>query len=366
MLNLKYKFYRSKKNKQLEERIRVACSIWNHCLSLQKRYYKMYKKYIDVNKMQKHISKLRKNNTYWLKLNSQSVQEICQRQDQAFQRFFKKITKRPPKFKKYQNFNSFVFKNSGWKIDNNKFTITKVGTFKFSNSREYKNIKRITIKRGVGDEYFLVLTCDIESERLKRVGKSTIGMDFGLKTYLTCSNGEKIESPQFLKQDLKRLKQANKELSSKKFGSNNRKKAKVKVAKIHQDIANKRSDFEWKLTHKLCKNNVFIAIEDLNLEGMKKLWGRKVSDLAFASFVLKLEQVAKKYDSVIVKIDRFYPSSKLCTCGYKNKDLKLSDRTWICPVCNKKHDRDVLAAKNILTEGIRLYCTKNKTTKVAS
>ena len=133
------------------------------------------------------------------------------------------------------------------------------------------------------------------------------------------------------------------------------------MAKIHKDIKNKREDFHWKLAHDLCKNNSFIAIEDLNIEAMKKVWGRKISDLSFSSFVLKLEQVALKYNTIIQKVDRYYPSSKLCVCGVKNKALKLSDREWACPSCGIINSRDILASKNIKTEGIRLYRTRHKT-----
>ena len=159
----------------------------------------------------------------------------------------------------------------------------------------------------------------------------------------------------------KSIKKANKEFSKKKKGSNNKKKCLKNLQRVHIKVSNKRADFEWKLAHELCKNNSFIAIEDLNIEAMKKLWGRKISDLSFSSFVLKLEQVALKYDTIVQKVDRFYASSKTCTCGVKNKELKLSDREWACSSCGVIHQRDFLASTNILSEGIRLYRTKHKT-----
>lgn len=361
MLNIKYKAYNNKKLKKIHSMINTSCWVWNHCIALQKRYYSLYGCYINVNKLQKHIAKLRNKNDKWKQLNSQTIQEICQRVDTAYQRFFKKISKRPPKFKKSINFSSFVLKQSGWSISHNKLTINKIGEFKFSKSREYESIKRITVKRDkVGDVYF-VLTCNMEPVCYERVGNSAIGIDFGLKTYLTCSDGNKVSSPLFFKEQEKEIKKANKNLSSKKKGSNNRKKSLKRLQRIHKKIYNKREDFHWKLSHELCKNNSFIALEDLNLSGMKKLFGKKVSDLSFASFVLKLEYVSKKYDTTIQKIDRFFPSSKLCSCGAINKDLKLSDREWCCIECGTVHDRDLLASNNILTEGIRLYRTKCKT-----
>lgn len=362
MLNLKYKLYKNNKIQRLNSLNLTACIIWNHITALQKRYYSLYGKYISTNRVQKHIAKLRKKNNYWSKLNSQSVQEICQRHDQAYQRFFKKLAKRPPKFKKVKDFKSFVYKQSGWKIIDNRLIINNIGTYRFKKTRNYENIKRISIKRDSVGDYYLILTCDMEPKKYKRVGDSTIGLDFGLKTYLTTSKGDEILSPLFLSEELDKIKIKSKTLSKKKKGSNNRKKSVKNLSRLHKKISNKRNDFEWKLAHELCKHSAFISIEDLNIEGMKKLWGRKISDLSFSSFVSKLEQVALKYNTIVQKVDRYYPSSKICnSCGFKKQDLTLKDREYICNNCGVVEPRDLNAAKNILTEGIRLYRTKHKT-----
>ena len=288
------------------------------------------------------------------------MQEICQRVDESYKRFFKGLAKRHPKFKKAKHFNSFVLKQSGWKIEDNILTINK-RKYKFSKSRHYENIKRITVKRNKLGEIFFVLCCDMKPIKYERVGNATIGIDFGLKVLLTLSNGQEIQSPEFFKSNLKAIKSLNRQLSKKKKGSKNRRKALKKLQRIHIDISNKRNDFEWKLAHELCKRHSFIALEDLNIEGMKKIWGRKVSDLSFSSFVLKLEQVANKYNTIVQKVDRWFASSKTCTCGVVNKELKLSNREWVCQSCGEIHSRDLLAANNILSEGIRLYRTKCET-----
>ena len=273
MYNLSYKAYNTKKLKHLHQQIDTAAWIWNHCVALQRRYYKLFGRYINVNRLQKHIAKLRRCNTAWQRLNSQSVQEICQRVDEAYKRFFKGLAKRPPKFKKARNFNSFVLKQIGWKIEDNVLTIQK-RRYKFSKSREYKNIKRITVKRNKLGEIFFVLCCNLKPIKHERVGDTTIGMDFGLKTYLTLSNGQEIQSPEFFKSNLKAIKSLNRQLSRKKKGSKSRLKALKNLQRAHINISNKRDDFEWKLAHELCKNHSFIAIEDLNMEAMKRLWGR--------------------------------------------------------------------------------------------
>ena len=360
MHNISYKAYKTKKLKYLHRSISTSAWIWNYCISLQKRYYSLYGGYINVNRLQKHIAKLRNKNPKWKELNSQSVQEICQRVDEAYKRFFKGLAKRPPKFKRARNFNSFVLKQSGWKIEDNILIINK-RRYKFSKSREYENIKRIVVKRNKLGEIFFVLCCDLKPIKYERVGDTTIGIDFGLKTYLTISNGQEIQSPEFFKSNLKAIKSLNRQLSKKKKDSKNRRKALKNLQRAYIDISNKRNDFEWKLAHELCKNHSFLAIEDLNIEAMKRLWGRKISDLSFSSFVLKLEQIANKYDVVVQKVDRWFASSKTCTCGVVNKELKLSDREWVCPSCGEIHQRDLLAAQNILSEGIRLYRTKCET-----
>ena len=361
MLSISFKAYRSKKNRKLHLMINTSAWIWNHCIALQKRHYSLYKKYINVNRLQKHIAKLRNKNVKWKAINAQSVQEICQRVDAAYNRFFKKLAKRPPKFKKAKNFKSFVLKQNGWSISENKLTISKVGIFKFSKSRHYENIKRISVKRDrLGDIYF-IFCCDMKPNSYKREGNASVGMDFGLKTFLTCSDGTEYHSPQFFKQHQKKVARANRLLSKKKKGSNNRKKANANIARVHKNIANKRKDFHWKLAHEICKHNEFVSIEDLNIAGMQKLWGKKISDLAFGSFVLILCQVAAKYGTEVQKIGRFYPSSKTCGCGVANKELSLRDRIWTCASCGTENQRDLLAANNILSEGIRLYRTECKT-----
>lgn len=365
MYNISFKAFNNKKLKQIHQKINTSAWIWNYCISLQKRYYSLYGGYINANRLQKHIAKLRNKNPKWKELNSQSVQEICQRVDESYKRFFKGLAKRPPKFKKAKHFNSFVLKQSGWKIEDNILTIGKT-RYKFSKSRNYENIKRIVVKRNKLGEIFFILCCDLKPIKYERVGNATIGMDFGLKTFLTLSNGKEIKSPELFKTSLKEIKKANKQLSSKKSGSNNREKALKHLQRVHLNVYNKRSDFEWKLAHELCKNNSFIAIEDLNIEGMKKLWGRKISDLSFSSFVNKLEQVALKYNTIIQKVGRYYASSKTCTCGVVNKELKLSDREWACLSCGEIHQRDLLASNNILSEGIRLYRTKYKTETISA
>jgi putative transposase len=301
--------------------------------------------------MYKHFSKCYKPTL----LNCQTVREVLDRLDISYKRFFKHDAKRPPKFKKAIEFGSFAFQQNGYSLSGNEFVINKIKkSFKFSLSRPYDGkVKRVSVKRNKLGEYFIVLCLDKQAESYgKSHDGASVGIDFGLKKYMTLSDGREIDNPQFLKTDLLELRRRSRNLSKCKKGSNNRKRKKLELERLYQNIVNKRSDFQWKMAHELCKRYDLICLEDLNLEGMKRNWGRKMSDLAHGDFVLKLEHVAKKYGVQVHKIDRFFPSSRLCTCGYKNDKLSLSDRVWTCPICGAVHPRDLFAAENILRQGI--------------
>jgi putative transposase len=244
-------------------------------------------------------------------------------------------------------------KQAGWALlGGNQIRIGK-DIFKFSKSREIEGkIKTVTIKRDTLGNFFIFFACEIEVEPKNRttIGKTT-GIDFGLKTYLTFSDGTEEESPLFFKRGMKTIRKASQKLSSKKKGSNHRAKARLNLARKHKKIANQRKDYPFQLANKLCQSYEYIFIEDLNLRGMVKLWGRKVNDLGFSDFIKILEHTATKHRTTLHKIDRWFPSSKLCSgCGTINKALSLRDRDWVCD-CGSVHNRDHNAAINILREG---------------
>ena len=362
MISYKFKLYNTKRNKHLELLFQEACFVWNRFLAIQKRYYKLFGKYASANKLQKHFAK-RYKRTY---LHSQSAQEIIQRLDAAYQRFFKHLAKRPPKFKRKYKFTSVAYKQGGYSIQGNAITLNALQkTFKFHLSRKIQgSVKRLCIKRSSYGEYYLVVTTDHTQHNTytKTHDGASVGIDFGLKTYLTLSDGQKVKHPQYFKKYLKQIQRADRLFSMKKLGSNNRKQAKRTMCRLEEKVVHSRTDFQWKLAHDLCKRYDYIFLEDLSLEGMCRLWGRKMRDLAHGKFVSILEQVAPKYNCVVHKIERFYPSSKLCDCGYVNKDLKLYERQWECPHCGHVHDRDIHAAQNILRRGIYELESECKTT----
>jgi putative transposase len=200
--------------------------------------------------------------------------------------------------------------------------------------------------------FIIVVVDNIVELEVKSETSRIAGFNFGLKVFLTISDGTQIESPQFLKQSLTAIKKASRQHSKKVKGSTNRERARKNLVRRHEDVVNRRSDWFWKLAHDLTDRFDVVCFETLNLKGMQRLWGRKISDLAFGEFLQILEWVAKKKDKQIVFIDRWYPSSKTCSnCGHVLKELDLSIREWRCPSCQSVNGRDQNAAKNICAVG---------------
>jgi putative transposase len=196
---------------------------------------------------------------------------------------------------------------------------------------------------------------DVSELEIKSTTGKIAGFDFGLKTFLTCSDGSdgtRIESPQFLKQSLNAIKKANRNHSQKLKGSNNRERARKNLARRHEDVSNRRSDWFWKLAHELTDKFDILCFETLNLKGMQRLWERKISDLAFGEFLQLLEWLARKKGKQVVYVDKWYPSSKTCSdCGHVLESLDLSVREWRCPSCQTVNGRDENAARNIQMVG---------------
>ena len=361
MITYEYNIYRSKNTEYINSMLKECCFVWNRSLAIQRRYYKMFGKYVSYNRMSSHFTKRYKN----ILLHSQTRQEILQRLDSSYQRFFKRLSKRPPKFKKSECFSSFVFKQGGFTLNGNVFTINKIKKrFKFSYSRPYVGkVKQVRVKRCNSNRYSIYITAD--NSFVNSYGKThngaSVGIDFGLKTYMTLSDSTTFESPRFFKQYELKVRLANKKLSKSKKGSINRKRRRFELNQVHRRIKNKRNDYQWKLAHKLCKSYDYIFIETLDIDAMKKLWGKKISDLSHSEFIEKLVFTASKYNVIVHKIDKWYPSSKTCKCGYVNKTLSLKERLWKCPECGSVNERDLNASKNILRRGIYELESKRKT-----
>jgi len=359
----KYKLYNSKNNKHLISSIVLACEIYNHCIRLHKRYYSKYKKHLHKYDLQKHITKIKKIKKYkhWKDLSSTIIQDITDRIQWNYTIFFNHLkikNKRivsPPSFKSKQKYKSITFKGQGYTLyKNNILQINKLKyNYKFFKSREIEGtIKTLTIKRDSLSDLYLFFVCEVGNPKLRKMTGKTAGFDFGLKTYLTSDTGNKIESPLFLSSDVKTLKSLSRKHSKKKKGSNNRERSRKNLCRFYRSITNRRDDYHFKLAKKLCDQFDELYFESLNIEAMKKIWGRKISDLSFSSFMKILGNYCTKAGVKLIKIGRFEATSKICNdCGYKKEDLTLKDREWKCPECKKVHDRNINAAKNIKLVG---------------
>ena len=335
----------------------------------QRQRYKDGLPYANYNAMAAHFTACKcTTHPHWNALPSQAMQEELKRIDAAYQRFLNKIGGRPH-IKKRHKFRSMTYPGqSGWKIADNRISINlkkwnetqhkwqnDFVPFTFFKPREWQStIRRITLKRDTCGDYWLCMTTNfMDTDPLPTTGES-VGVDFGMKdAYLTLSTGEKIQHPQPLKQSLKKLRNLNKALSRKQKGSGGWWRCVRQLARLYRKITNQRKAFHWKLATYLCETFDTISIETLNLEGMKRLWGRKVSDLAFYEFVEILKYKCIKHKRLVKQVGQWTATTKPCSdCGFHNETLSLSDRQWLCPNCGSYHDRDINAAVNILRAGI--------------
>ena len=357
-----FKLYKSERNVKLHQQINTAGLTYNHCIALHNHYYKLFGKYLNPNKLKKHLTKLKKlpKFSYLLEFGSQAVQDVVERIDRDFELFFGNVKRgvrcSPPKFKKVRRYRSFTIKQAGWKLDEDNHTIKIKGqSYKYFRSRRIRGkIKTVTVKRdNLGDIYIFLVTDAKEFEVETRTGQS-VGLDFGLKTFLTASDGKDIASPLFFTSNSKAIAKASRELSRKSKDSNNRRRARLHLARLHKKAANSRHDFHFKLARRLCLEYDTICIEDLNVKAMQRRYGKKISDLAFSDFVRILKYEATKFGTLVIEVDSFFASSQIChCCGAKNSQVKdLKVRQWVCPNCGAEHDRDRNAAINILQEGL--------------
>ena len=356
----KYRLYPTKEQKQLLER-HFGCCRWAYNYGLEKKIsaWTEHKKRLSRFDIQASMVKLKhKKATAWLQeVNSQALCASLLNLDTAYNSFFKQH-KGFPKFKsKHNSRQSFqVPQNTCIEWNKSKLDIPKFSPISIQLHRNFKGtIKTVTISKTSANKYYasvLVETLDVPKKPKAIKPSATLGIDLGIHSFITTSKGEHISNPAFFKHTEHKLAKVQRKLSHKVKGSNNRKKAKRKVAVVYEHTANQRRDFLHKLSHRLTHENQVktIAVEDLNIKGMvrNRHLSKAITDASWSEFLRMLQYKCNWYGINFIKVNRFAPTSKTCSvCGHVNQELQLKDRTWTCIKCKTKHDRDVNASVNI-------------------
>ncbi|MBD3212177.1 MAG: IS200/IS605 family element transposase accessory protein TnpB [Candidatus Lokiarchaeota archaeon] len=336
--------------------------VYNNALAFKKSQYDQNKKSISCFDLINRLTTL-KSEFDFLKISpSQTLQQSLRNLDSSYKNFFKKTGSFP-------NFKSKFAKQTlnfpqGVKIDfkNSRVYIPKIGKTLGVLHRKFptdSKIKTCTVSKTTSNKYFISILVETEQVLTKPKIKQTIGIDLGIKDFLTMSNGKKIANPKHYKKSLMLLKDLQRSLNRKIKSSNNYYRMKLRIAKLHEYISNCRKDFLHKESLRLIDENQAIFLEDLDVKGLQeksnKIMNRNISDVSWGEFVRILEYKANWYGRDIVKIDPRNTSKMCSVCKKINAELALSDREWQCKHCHSKHDRDINAAKNIYRSGTDLW-----------
>lgn len=354
----KFRLYPNKEQeKMLANYFGSVRFVYNHFLAKRKEQYEKTRKSSNYYEQAKELAAMKKTEAYsWLKeINSQTLQHVLRHLETAYVNFFKGRT-RFPRFHSKKHGGSFAIPQH-FKVEGNRIFIPKFkGGIKFAKSQEVKGeLRNMTVSVTPSGKYYVCIMAQVEAEDLEKTNQS-VGIDLGLKDFVITSNGDRYSSNKFIQKCSKKLATMQKHLSRKKKGSASWNRQRIKVARLQEKIMSSRKDKLHKISIDLIRRYDVVCCENLNVKGLVRNHhlAKSISDASWSTFVTMLEYKAKWYGKTLVKIGRFYPSSKTCHhCGHVNDDLSLADRYYTCPYCGELIDRDLNAAKNILDEGLR-------------
>lgn len=336
--------------------------IYNWALNKRIEAYQTENKRISSIELCRMLTELKKEEGMeWLsEVSNECLQQSIRNLDSAFTRFFRE-KKGFPKFKsKHDNRQSYKAINSVHvDLDNNRIKLPKIGWIKFGKNQRFEGkVNSVVVSKTPTDKYYISVLVDNGEElpAKKPISyENAIGIDVGIKDFAVCSNGDVYENPKYLEKSTMLLKKLQKIFSKSKKGGNRRDKLRLRLARQYEKVTNQRNNYLHKVSTKIVRENQTIIIEDLNVKGMMQNHhlARSIGSVGWSTFFSMLEYKCEWYGKTLIRIGRFQSSSKMCGCGYVNKGLKLSQRSWVCPKCGANNDRDLLAAQNIKRFGLQ-------------